>query len=954
MLLQNKHYHGEEAIAFESWLAQKRNERRLTRSNHRTSAVVTIPVVVHIIHNGESLGNGANIPTEQVLSQIEILNADYRRANADASETFPEFVSEAADTEINFQLAVRDPEGLPTTGIIRLEGNRPSYSLTSGQLLSDLSYWPAEDYLNIWVTNLGAGLLGYAQFPVSNLEGLDVDRVSNAKTDGAVIDYEYFGKGFNADDFSQGRTATHEIGHYLGLRHIWGDGGCGATDYCDDTPDQLRSTSGCPPSPEESCGTLDMAQNFMDYTDDICMNLFTNCQRERMHVILENSPRRVSLSNSPALTPVVTVGNDIGVRQWAGLYNSSCSEVLSPVIELRNHGSNLVTTLETSLSINGELVETVSLSDLNLPFRDLQLVQFSDVSISQSGTYDLEVNITEINGVPDANPSNNQLTQTIHHTMPATGDFMTDFESSNEWVLQENSRLSLAVAPNQSLDNNAVVFNFFDSDEPLGTRSTLQSPVIKINPSSSPRLEFKYAYNHPPDNLAEAFFVMVSTDCGLTYHPSNTVFQSYGSGLNSSSQPSDEFFTPSGSSEWQSANVDLSRFTEEGFIRLAFIGQNGQGNNLYLDDILISVGPNSDYDVSIDAIQDFPKVTCEPEITPTVTVINNGNESIDSFELQYSINGVSSGSQLFEGFRIDPFERRTVVLSVEGLAPGTNSALDISVSIVGQEDQVPDNNQATMHTYFDQTDLSFPYRLDPEQPDWFEYQASGKTGWRFGTEHVSIQFDQSTDSGEEFWLVSPRIYPSELQGLSMAYEVAYPNLSGRNDRLIVAIDWNCDGIFDQEEVNRSGEQLATSEYIAGWEPVESDDWRREIIDLSDYLIFDEIRIAVKAVSQQGTALYLRNLEVYPSSRPSINITNEWQVYPNPATELILVRFNLPQIEPATIRLIDMKGQVLFDKTFENTLNQTYELLTANENNGMYLMQVVTPSFNSTERVIIWR
>ncbi len=953
MLPQNVTYRAEQAEVFETWLAQKSQERRLQRASLRsTEEEYTIPVVVHIIHNGESLGNGANIPTDQVLGQIDVLNADYRRTNDDASETFPEFLPAASDAMINFQLAVRDPEGLPTTGIVRVAGSRANYSLSSGQLLSDLSYWPAEDYLNIWVTDLGSGLLGYAQFPVSNLEGMDVDRVSNPYTDGVVIDYEYFGAGFNADDFSQGRTATHEIGHYLGLRHIWGDGGCGADDYCADTPEQERSTNGCPASPDETCNSLDMGQNFMDYTDDICMNLFTNDQKERMHVILENSPRRVTLANSLGLIPPTLSDNDLGIRQWVSLYNSSCAEVLSPIVEVRNYGNNVIQGFELQLIIEGQLVEELQINSANLPFRGLQLVQFSDADLPGVGSYAIEVRVKSVNNDSDDNPENDLLLETIHHTVPVTGDYYTDFESTNDWVLQNGSALLLSLAPKESANNTAAQFDFFESSEALGTTSRLESPVIKLNPSSNPRLEFSYAYNHPPENLAEAMFVVVSTDCGLTYLPENTVFQSYGSGLNSSNQPSDQAFIPTGSNEWKTASVNLSRFLDDNFIRIAFIGQNGHGNRLYIDDVLISAGPNADFDLSIEEVSNYPFVTCEAEISQEVTISNNGNNSVTSFELTYFINGAEGGTVLYEGVNLDPFERTTVALDLSGLPQGIISQLDIEVSLVTTDDQVLENNQFTTYTYFDPSEISFPYRLDLSNPDWFNFSPEGQSGWEFNDDYMNVDLNTGTELNEEFWLVSPTIYPEQLDGLSLSFDVAYPHLDGKNDRLIVAIDWDCDGVFDQELLNRSGEQLATAEFTTGWEPGD-DDWRREFIDLSNYLIFEEVRIAIKAVSQQGTSIYLRDIELFPSSRPSIGITEELRVYPNPATDLILIKFNLDRTEPATIRLVDMKGQVLFDKTFENTLNQTYELLTANENNGMYLMQIITPSFKSTQRVIIW-
>ena len=953
MLPQNLTYHGSQADQFENWIAQKRLERQQQRSGLRsTEEEFTIPVVVHVIHKGESIGNGTNIPVGQILSQIEVLNEDYRRNNADGADTPAEFLPAAADALINFQLAVRDPEGLPTDGIVRVQGARPTYSLSGGQLLSDISYWPSEDYLNIWVTDLSSGLLGFAQFPVSNLEGMDVDRVSNPLTDGVVIDYEYFGKGFNADDFSQGRTVTHEVGHYLGLRHIWGDGGCSVDDFCTDTPVQERSTSGCPDSPTESCGSIDMSQNFMDYTDDICMNLFTHDQRERMHIILANSPRRASLKNSLGLVPPENLNNDLGIRQWLAIYNSSCADALSPVVELRNYGNDAVQSFALQLFINDLLIEELTITDANITFRELTSVQFSDAVLPDVGVFELEARIKTVNGVQDDQPDNDMILQQLAHTQPVTGDYFTDFESPHEWQLQTGSALSLANAPNLTATNTAAVFDFYASPLALGTTSKLESPIIKLNPSANPRLEFSYAYNHPPSNLAEAMFVVVSTDCGVTYLPENTVFQSYGNGLNSSNQPAELPFVPTGPTEWKTASVNLSRFLDANFIRVAFIGQNGHGNRLYIDDIVISAGPNADYDLSIEEVSNFPLVTCTSDISQRVTISNNGNKTINAFQLTYDINGEVSGATDYQNVDLDPFDRTTVTLELENLPEGTLSEIRVAVQLLDTVDQLPDNDEQVTYAYFDQTEVQFPYRLDLNEPDWFNYGLNGQSGWEFTSDHAQVTLSSGTVSGEAFWLVSPVIYPGQLNGLSMAFEVAYPHMTGKNDGLIVAIDRNCDGIFEQELINRSGAQLATADHVAGWEPG-ADDWRREFVDLSNFLIFDEVRLAFKAISQQGTSIYLRDIEFFATNRPSIGITNQLRVYPNPATDLILVKFNLDQIAPATMRLVDMNGKVIFEKTYANTLNQTYELYTANENNGMYLLQIITPGFKSTQRVIIW-
>jgi hypothetical protein len=259
-------------------------------ANHagETRTVVTIPVVVHVVYNNAT----ENISDAQVLSQIDVLNADFRRTNADASSTLATFVGVAADTEIEFCMATVDPSGNPTTGITRTSTTKTSFTTDdkvkyTSQGGKDI--WDRNDYLNIWVCDLGSGLLGYAQFPGGA-----------AATDGVVCDYAYFGTtGTATAPFDLGRTATHEVGHWLNLRHIWGDGGCAVDDFCADTPSSDGPNYGCNLS-TISCSTLDMVQNYMDYTDDACMNLFTEDQKDRMQAIFAAGGSRNSITTSDA------------------------------------------------------------------------------------------------------------------------------------------------------------------------------------------------------------------------------------------------------------------------------------------------------------------------------------------------------------------------------------------------------------------------------------------------------------------------------------------------------------------------------------------------------------------------------------------------------------------------------------------------------------------------------
>lgn len=263
---------------------EKQTQQFAAATQNRLATVVTIPVVVHVIYNN----NTENISDAQIQTQIQVLNDDFRRLNSDADNTW----SQAADTEIEFCMATVDPNGASTDGITRTSTNTTSFG-TNDQMKFNASggkdAWPADDYLNVWVCDISGGILGYAQFPGGP-----------ASTDGVVCDYQYFGTtGTATSPFDLGRTMTHEVGHYLNLRHIWGDGGCNVDDFVNDTPVSDGANYGCATG-HTSCGTVDMVQNYMDYSDDACMNIYTVDQKTRMQALFGSGGSRASLLVSAA------------------------------------------------------------------------------------------------------------------------------------------------------------------------------------------------------------------------------------------------------------------------------------------------------------------------------------------------------------------------------------------------------------------------------------------------------------------------------------------------------------------------------------------------------------------------------------------------------------------------------------------------------------------------------
>ncbi|MEO5674368.1 MAG: GEVED domain-containing protein [Chitinophagales bacterium] len=281
-------------------LAQRMQDLETFTQNYITShpagerVVITIPVVVHVVYNTTA----QNISDAQVQAQISQLNADFARLNSDAGNTPSAFTSAAANCEVQFCLAQRDPNGSATTGIIRKSTSTTSFSSNDNikrTANGGDDAWDRNTYLNLWTGNLSGGLLGYAQFPGGA-----------ASTDGVVVLYSSVGSLASpgtASPYHYGRTSTHEVGHWLNLYHIWGDdgNGCNGSDNCGDTPNQAGENYGCPAFPHtDGCtsGNGVMFMNYMDYTDDGCMNMFTNDQKGRMQALFTSGATRYSLVSS--------------------------------------------------------------------------------------------------------------------------------------------------------------------------------------------------------------------------------------------------------------------------------------------------------------------------------------------------------------------------------------------------------------------------------------------------------------------------------------------------------------------------------------------------------------------------------------------------------------------------------------------------------------------------------
>ena len=365
-------------------------------------AIVTIPVVFHIVYNTTS----QNISDSKINSQLNQLNLDFSKLNSDNSST-PSVFQPTGNMDIQFCLATRDPNGNPTTGIQRRQTTATSFSTNNTVKYfaqGGLDAWPSSSYLNIWVCNLSGGVLGYAQFPGGTVA-----------TDGVVLTSSCVGSVSNPSGgaFGLGRTATHEVGHWLNLRHIWGDANCGS-DLVSDTPTHNTANYGCPTYPHLSTCTgspVEMTMNFMDYTDDACMYMFSNGQAVRSQALFTSGGARSSLLTSLGCSaPNTTTCSVPSGISSSSVTTNSATISWSPVAGVSSY--NLQWKLSTSSTWTTVNTTSTSVSLTGLTTNTTYNFQVQSVCGTTTSNYSTQSSFTTLSqstSCTDTYESNNSL-----------------------------------------------------------------------------------------------------------------------------------------------------------------------------------------------------------------------------------------------------------------------------------------------------------------------------------------------------------------------------------------------------------------------------------------------------------------------------------------------------------------------------------------------------------------
>jgi hypothetical protein len=558
---------------------------------HGTRSIITIPVVVHILYKNAQ----ENIPMSVVQSQIDVMNEDFRKLNADAASIPAVWQPIAGDFEIEFCLARKKPNGDTTSGVIWKPTTVQAFSINTDNIKYSAQggddIWDRNKYLNIWVGEITSGILGYAQFP----GGL-------AAEDGVVIGTNCFGRinptGILGAPYDLGRTVTHEVGHWLGLKHTWGDDGnaCSGTDNIADTPNQAGQNFGCPTFPlTDACSPASpgvMFMNYMDYTDDACMYMFTNGQKAVSRALFDPGGFREPLLTSAAINcntapPPPLLVNDAGIDAVLPV-DSLCDPQVSPSFVLHNDGNIPLTAVVITYNYDGGASMTYSWNGTMQP-GDSVLINLSP-TILTGGNHTLNINVTGSNGVVDVNATNNLASSSFYIiTSGGPGQllpFIEGFESGNigtngSTIINPTGGQTWQITTGAAAigTHSIMISNLLNST--MGAKDDIVLPTFNFTPYPNPSMSFDYAYASYSPGASDTLEILVS-NCGPVY---TSLGKFYGSTL-STAVPTTAGFVPS-IKQWERRTIDLTPYAGSPSVKIAFRNISGYENNLYLDNINI-------------------------------------------------------------------------------------------------------------------------------------------------------------------------------------------------------------------------------------------------------------------------------------------------------------------------------------------------------------------------------
>ncbi|MCO5248907.1 MAG: M43 family zinc metalloprotease [Chitinophagales bacterium] len=552
-----------------------------------------IPVVFHIVYKNSE----QNIPDFRLQEQMDVINKDFNALNTDLNTVPSPFVSSIGQLGIEFVFANRDPNGNPTNGINRYPTNPDKvFNYSNPNDIKRASTggadaWDTRRYLNIWICELSDNTLGYSTFPSS----------VGQTTDGFVMDYRYVGTSVASTTYNLGRTATHELGHYFGLFHIWGneERNCNVDDGITDTPNQFQRSSGNPTFPlTDQCSSNYpgiMYMNYMDYTRDKYLVMFTKGQVERMKAAIQTQRSALTQSNGYVKEQNLVLASVDSPNE------EICGNTFQPKISLSSLGTETINSIEIGVTLNQEN-EKKALWNGALNSNQTLTLEFSTLN-APIGINTITFSIKKVNGI-DVN-SSLYTSRTVSFRAGAipikdflTEDFETDITQRGFDIINSDDKITWS--PSNIGDASKGSYSYYmdnynydpqDLQTTYGQKDDINLPLLDFSDKkyNNHRLRFdlaatQYSNITEPNNNWDSLQVLVSTDCGAKY---NVIYNKFGTDLMTAPTQTTPFFPGTNSNFWRKENIDLSAYDGYNDVKIKIRNISQWENNIFIDNLVI-------------------------------------------------------------------------------------------------------------------------------------------------------------------------------------------------------------------------------------------------------------------------------------------------------------------------------------------------------------------------------
>lgn len=920
---------------------QKKRDKELNKRGccpnkvQKTESTYRIPIIVHVIHNGEPVGEGTNISAAQIYGQIEVLNEDFNFANADRSETVEVFKNVAANPSIEFVPATIDPEGRPLieAGIHRAKGCITQWNkATFDAQAKPSTIWNPNQYFNVWVANFRQGDYGYAQFPtLSSLEGIQNENGA-ANTDGVLVNYRNFGSVektpfiqilIDAAPLNLGRTVTHEVGHFFGLLHTWGSEtlSCSSDDFCDDTPNTNTRQRGCKLS-ESSCesGKIVMTQNFMEYTDDGCMTLFTEDQVERMHAVLAISPRRKELLSS-------TTGDPLGRSVFAIFTPSTTTIIKNGKIKFNNQ----------SLATGGTQIESYQWTfEGGTPATSTE--QNPSVMYSQTGNFVATLRVT---GQGVATKTKTIQISVIDDNLTALNETLLDFEDRNlqkeGWTFERTDIANWRVFAEGAYSlSNFSVYAPNKSNRSCEAELSFISPFIRVPSSRVLEVRFDVAYGFDGSSLPDSLEISYATDAGNKFI---TKWKEGGAKLQTAVNKISDFSPLP--TQWKSYNFYIE--VEEGsrFVQVKFRNIGANNNNLYLDNLRIRQATNLqlpivDFDVNYPLIllsekADFYSTT---DFGIDFNWIIEGNTNLQasgiSPQISFSQEGIYDVTlQSSNPLGAKENKKINAIEVIRGKRVTNVNSQNLKEEVINNKPLAGHDDKGTISKAEFFSDFGSSNKLYAVDV-FFADAAIRNLNTTFDVVIWSVDSDGKPDEELYRQKVLYSLIDRDIFRRRQFTRVVFDEPQNVPSQFFISVE------LEYESLNTFTIFTEKKQEGKGWERKANGDWLSYLASRGQ-----NYSNAISVILSPDGILGVDDEE---------NLNDLVNLYPNPSQGSFSLETQNLRVE--SIEIYNSIGQIIYQKTIPNTFVSNFDIQLKQPSNGMYLVKIQTQKGIITQKLII--